>query len=81
MGVATFAEPSHMLDDSMTVEEAADVLDVSRARIYAMMNDGSIRSTKVGNMRMVSAADVADRFNNPHAAGRPRKASAAADAV
>ena len=77
MGIATFAEPSRMLDDAMTVQEAADVLDVSRARVYAMIRDGRLRAQKVGNMRQVSAADVMEAFNSPRAAGRPRKAATA----
>lgn len=73
MGIATYAEPDNILDDAMTIQEAADVLDVSRARIYALIKDGRIADKKVGNSRLVSAQDVMEIFNNPQSAGRPRK--------
>lgn len=78
MGIVAVAEPGTVLDDTMTVQEAADTLDVTRARIYAMIEDGSIRSRKEGNMRLVDASDVMERFNNPRGAGRPSKNAAMA---
>lgn len=69
------------LDDTMTVQEAADILGVNRTRIYAMMNDGRLGSQKVGGARLVNARDVMDTFNARQAdapkAGRPKKAALA----
>lgn len=73
MGIATYAEAVDMLDDTMTAQEAAELLGVTRARIYAMVKDGLIRSMKSGSARLVSAEDVMERFNNPREAGRPKK--------
>ncbi len=61
------------LDDMMTVQEAADLLDVSRTRVYALINNGRISSIKSGNMRLVDANDVMELFNNPQGAGRPKE--------
>ena len=60
-------------EETMTVAEAADVLDVSEARVRAMIRDGVLGSRKVGRMHMVDAADVMRRFNEPVASGRPKK--------
>lgn len=77
IGIATFAEPTKALEDYMTVQEAADVLDISRSRIYAMVNEGILDTKKEGNMRLVSATDVMDVFNNPRMVGRPKKVALA----
>lgn len=74
MGIATFAEANEVLDETMTIQEAADTLDVSRTRIYALIKDGHIRDKQVGTSRLLLARDVMDVFNNPQSAGRPRKA-------
>ena len=60
-------------EETMTVNEAADVLDVSAARIRAMIRDGILKSRKVGNIHMVDAQSVMDRYNEPVRVGRPRK--------
>ena len=78
MGIATYATATDMLDDTMTAQEAADLLGVTRARIYAMVKDGLIRSMKSGSARLVSAEDVMERFNNPRDPGRPKKEEAVA---
>lgn len=75
MGIATYAESSHILENYMTVQDAADLLGVHRSRIHAMINDGRLRSSKSGNMRMVSTEDVMEQFNHPRDAGRPKKAA------
>ena len=62
---------------TMTVQEAADVLDVSTSRIHAMIRDGILRTEKVGSARLVSADDVIDYFNSPRTAGRPKKVATA----
>ena len=73
MGVAVYAEAGSAMMDNMTVQEAADILDVSRSRVYTMVKDGLLSSVKVGNQRLVSSKDVMDRFNNPIESGRPKK--------
>ena len=57
----------------MTADEAADILDVSRSRIYAMVRDGILKARKVGATLMISTESVKERFNSPRKAGRPRK--------
>lgn len=74
IGVMAMADAGSSAVETMTVQEAADMLDVSRSRIYALINDGILRSTKAGNMRLVLAKDVMARFNEPRKPGRPRKA-------
>ena len=73
LALVVLAEAETVLDDTMTVQEAAEVLDVTRSRIYAMIEEGILGSRKEGNMRLVDARDVMDRFNNPRRAGRPSK--------
>lgn len=73
IGVMTFAEAGKTDIETMTAEEAADVLNVSRARIYAMVRSGILKSRKAGSAVLVSADSVMERFNSPRKAGRPRK--------
>lgn len=78
IGIAAFADAAGSASESeMTVQEAADVLDVTRARIYALIEDGRIASRKVGSSRMVSCRDVAAVDASPRKPGRPRKTAAA----
>lgn len=65
MGIATFAGPTTTPERTMTVQEAADVLDVSASRIRAMIHDGILRTEKVGAARLVSVEDVMNCFNKP----------------
>ncbi len=60
-------------NDVMTACEAADILGVTRARIYAMIRDGILEARKVGSSQLISTESVKRRFNEPHYAGRPRK--------
>lgn len=60
-------------DETMSVVEAADILDVTPTRIRAMIRDGILSSRKVGMIHMVDAADVMRRFNEPAHAGRPAR--------
>lgn len=64
--------------ETMTVNEAADVLDVTPTRIRAMIRDGILKSKKVGLIHMVDAQSVMDRFNQPVHAGRPKQEKASA---
>lgn len=75
MGIMALAEPGCCGIATMTVDEAADALDVSRSRIHALIKDGTLRAEKTGNMRLVNADDVMTRFNSPRQPGRPRKTS------
>ncbi len=76
MGILVLAEPSFTPEEFMTTQDAADVLDVTRPRIYAMINDGTLRTRKIGNKRFVMAQDVMERFNAPARSGRPSKQDA-----
>ena len=76
VGILTLAEPGSIFDETMSVQEAADVLGVTRARIHALVAAGKLRSVKSGNARMISASDVIERFNTPHPAGRPARNTA-----
>lgn len=72
MGIATPVEQFDPEAQFITAQEAADLLDVTRPRIYALIKEGVLRTKKEGNSRMVCVADVMERFNNPQPAGRPK---------
>lgn len=76
MGIATYASPEHVIDKTMTAQEAAIHLNVSRSRIYAMVRDGLLRAVKSGNNRLIDAEDVMRRCKEPRKAGRPKSATA-----
>lgn len=44
----------------LTVEQARDVLGVSLASLYRLMERGELRSFKVGRLRRVAMADLED---------------------
>lgn len=71
--VMVLADGSDLSLNEMTADEAADILDVSRSRIYAMVRDGILKARKAGNMLMISAGSVKDRFSAPRKADRPGK--------
>lgn len=73
MGIMALVDPEAPEEDTMTAQEAADLLGVSRSRVYAMVRDGVLRARKVGNLQMIFAADVIERYNNPRPAGRPKR--------
>ena len=73
MGIMTLIDPEAQGEDTMTAQEAADLLGISRSRVYAMVRDGVLRARKVGNLQMIFAADVIERYNNPRPAGRPKR--------
>ena len=75
MGIMALLEAGCERTETMTVAEAADILNVSRARIYALVKEGAIRSEKAGSSRLLNAQDVMDRFNSPRNPGRPPKHS------
>lgn len=77
MGIVIECDEDTPQDDTMSVNEAADILDVSPARVRAMIRDGILNSRKVGRVHMVDASSVMDRFNEPVGAGRPKLAETA----
>lgn len=78
MGIVVDCDESTPQVETMTVNEAADILDVSPARIRAMISSGILKSQKVGMVHMVDAQSVMDRFNEPAHAGRPKREAALA---
>lgn len=57
----------------MTVQEVADALDVSKARVYAMVRDGVLEAHKIGSAVLISPRSVCAYERSPRKAGRPRK--------
>lgn len=41
------------------VAEAAEVLSLSRAKVYELINSGALRSVRIGGARRVTAEDLA----------------------
>lgn len=78
MGIVVDCDEDTPQAEVMTVNEAADILDVSPARIRAMISSGILKSQKVGMVHMVDAQSVMDRFNEPVHAGRPKREAAPA---
>jgi len=64
--------------ETMSVSEAADVLNVTQSRVRAMIRSGILKSRKVGMVHMVDAQSVMDRYNRPVCAGRPKSSTATA---
>lgn len=71
MGIMVLAEPTAITDSMMTPLEAAEILGVTRSRVYTMIKNGQLTAVKDGNNRMVTSQSVMERFNNPVAPGRP----------
>lgn len=78
MGIVVECDEDTPQDETMSVNEAADILDVTPTRIRAMINSGILKSQKVGMVHMVDAQSVMDRFNEPAHAGRPKREAALA---
>lgn len=78
MGIVVDCDADTPQDETMSVNEAADILDVTPTRIRAMINSGILKSQKVGMVHMVDAQSVMDRFNEPAHAGRPKREMATA---
>ncbi len=72
MGIVVDCDKDTPQDETMSVSEAADLLDVSNARVRAMIRDGILKSRKVGKVHMVDADSVIRRYNAPVHAGRPK---------
>lgn len=78
MGIVVECDEGTPQDETMSVSEAADILDVTPTRVRAMINSGILKSRKVGMVHMVDAQSVMDRFNEPAHAGRPKREAALA---
>jgi excisionase family DNA binding protein len=46
-------------DELLTVEQAAEVLHVSRDKVYYLLRSGRLRSVKIGKLRRISPAWIA----------------------
>jgi excisionase family DNA binding protein len=53
---ATQARPARLL---YRITEAAEVLSLSRAKVYELINSGALRSVRVGGVRRITAEDLA----------------------
>lgn len=73
MGIAVDVSSEDPELEYMSVRDAAEILNVSNPRIYAMLRDGILAGRKVGGAQLVSTQSVKERFNSPRAAGRPKK--------
>ncbi len=40
------------------LRQAASVLSVGRSKLYELMNDGAIKSVKIGNRRLIPAEGI-----------------------
>ena len=63
MGIVVECDEDTPQDETMTVNEAADILDVTPVRIRAIIRDGIIKSRKVGMVHMVDVQSVMDKYN------------------
>lgn len=72
IGIVAVCDEATPQAESMSVSEAADILDVTPSRIRAMVKSGILKARKVGRILEVDAQDVMERFNEPVHAGRPR---------
>lgn len=51
------AAPARVL---LTVEEAADLLGIGRTLMFALLARGEVRSVRIGRLRRVRPADIAE---------------------
>ena len=58
---------------SMSLDEAAERLGISRPRVSQLCRDGLLDSWKVGSARRVSVESVENRLAGEHRPGRPWK--------
>lgn len=57
---ATDASPPHTLPIFVSVKEAARLLSVSRSRVYELMDQGLIDSTRIGQRRVIPLTSLHD---------------------
>jgi excisionase family DNA binding protein len=48
------------LQEFLTVEQAAEVLNVSRDKVYGLIRTGQLRSIKIGKLRRISRQWIAE---------------------
>ena len=63
MGIVVECDEDTPQDETMTVNEAADILDVTPTRIRTMIRDDILKSRKVGMVHMVDVQSVMDKYN------------------
>ena len=63
MGIVVECDKDIPQDETMTVNEAADILDVTPTRIRTMIRDDILKSRKVGMVHMVDVQSVMDKYN------------------
>lgn len=47
-------------EELLTVEQAAEILHVSRDKVYYLLRSGRLRSVKIGKLRRISPAWIAE---------------------
>lgn len=60
------------MESWLTVTEAAELLGLTRSRIYNLIREGRLRSEKSGNLHKVSAADVEEYAASERKGGWPK---------
>ena len=53
-------DPSRSGSELLTAEQAAEVLNISRDHVYALLRTGQLRSIKIGKLRRISRQRIAD---------------------
>lgn len=59
------------MEGYMSVNEAAEMLGVTRGRVNQLIRAGRIRAEKVGGRFIVEKKSVVERLENPPKAGNP----------
>jgi excisionase family DNA binding protein len=59
-GVAPAADGGAQEHELLTVEETAEILHIGRDKTYSLIRTGQLRSIKIGKLRRVSRAWIAD---------------------
>lgn len=60
---------------TLTVEEAAHTLNISKQRVYQLINSESLAAEKIGNMWLIDFQSVQKRIDATPKAGRPATSS------
>ena len=67
--------------DWLTATEAAEILGVTSKRVHAIIRDGRLKPTRVGNQYLLLRSDVVAFSKVPRTPGRPAKPAAAKPAA
>jgi len=62
-----------MMDNIISLAQAADMLGVSRGRASQLADRGQLEVVTIGGRKMVVKQSVMDRIESNPTAGRPRK--------